>query len=69
MISYQYLNFDIFEKKIIQLYVVATFTLVFLVNDILFGRINSYMSTGTMVHVMYMFFMFFAVFKNLKSSF
>ena len=32
-------------------------------------RLNSYTRPGTMVHAMYVHFMFFAVFKNLKSSF
>ena len=35
----------------------------------LFGEMKQLHSLGTMVHVMYMLFMFFAVFKNLKSSF
>ena len=34
-----------------------------------FERLNSNTSPGTMVHVMHVHFMFFAVFKNLKSSF
>ena len=32
-------------------------------------RYNSYTSPGSMVHVMHVHFMFFTVFKNLKSSF
>ena len=42
----------------------------FLVNDKLVWRDKtSYTSPGTMVHVMHVHFMFFAVLKNLKSSF
>ena len=63
MKTYQYLNFDILPNT------TATFTFMFLVNDRLIWEINSFTSPGTMVHVMHVLFMFFAVFKNLKSSF
>ena len=43
----------------------ATFTFMFLDLE----NKNSSTSPGTMVHVMHVLFMFFAVFKNLKSSF
>ena len=33
------------------------------------GELTSYRSPGTMVHVMHVHFMFFAVFTNLKTSF
>ena len=44
--------------------------LMLLVKDRLVWRDkNNSASPGTMIHVMHMLFMFFAVFKNLKSSF
>ena len=47
----------------------ATFTFMFLVNDILVWREKQFQEPRTMVHVMHVHFMLFAVFKNLKSSF
>ena len=48
----------------------ANVTFMFLVTDKLVWRDkNSHTSPGTMVHVMCVHFMFFAVLKNLKSSF
>ena len=65
MKSYQYQNFDISEKYIIQLF---GYCYVHVSGQRHAGleRLNSYTTPGTMMHV---HFMFFAVFKNLKSSF
>ena len=61
-------KFQYFEKYIIQLigycYVHASGQ-----QQAGLERKKSYTSPGTMVHVMYMHFMFFALLKNLKSSF
>ena len=65
MKSYQYRNFDISENILYSSS--ATVTFMFLVNDTMVWR-NSFTSTGTMVHVMHVHFMFFTAFKNLKSS-
>ena len=68
MKSYQYQSFDISEKNIIQLFGYC-YVLVSGQRQTDFERYNSYMTPGTMVPVVHVHFMFFAIFKNLKSSF
>ena len=70
MKSYQYRNLDISENK--EYSSLATVKFMFLVNDKLIWRdttVTQALKLSFMVHMMHVHFMFFVVFKNLKSSF
>ena len=68
MKSYQYQNFDILKKNIIPLFGYC-YVHVSGQRQARLERYNSSKSPEIMVHVMHEHFMFFAVLKNLKSSF